>query len=122
MLPHGSPLLVYGRRSAAEREGTMKKFGKFLFGTLSLAAAAGGIYCLYKNRINKDADADFDDFDDDEDEDEDLTVCADPEDREYVSITITTDGEAAEPAAEDAQAADGGDASAEDAESVTDET
>ena len=71
----------------------MKKFGKFLFGTLSLAAAAGGIYCLYKNRINKDADFDdFDDFDDyDDDQDEDLTVSADPEDREYVSITITSE-------------------------------
>ncbi len=75
------------------RRQTMKKFGKFLFGTLSLAAAAGGIYCLYKNRINKDADFDdFDDFDDDEDEeDDDLTVSADPEDREYVSITITSE-------------------------------
>lgn len=80
----------------------MKKFGKFLFGALSLAAAAGGIYCLYKKRINKDADADFDDFEDDEEEDEeDLTVSADPEDREYVSITISSDEGADETAAED---------------------
>ena len=69
----------------------MKKFGKFLFGTLSLAAAAGGVYCLYKNRVNKDADADFDDFDDvDEEDEDDLDVSVEPEDREYVSITITT--------------------------------
>ncbi len=92
----------------------MKKFGKFLFGTLSLAAAAGGIYCLYKNRINKDADADFDDFDDDEDEDEDLTV----------SITITTDGEDAadstEPSTDTAEVPNGGDVPAEDTDSVTD--
>lgn len=90
----------------------MKKFGKFLFGTLSLAAAAGGIYCLYKKRINKDADADFDDFDDEvdeEEEDEDFTVSTDPEDREYVSITITSDESAGETPSEDGESADGTD-------------
>lgn len=102
----------------------MKKFGKFLFGTLSLAAAAGGIYCLYKNRINKDADVDFDDFDDDEDEDdEDLSVSADPEDREYVSITITSEENSGESTAKDtenaAEPAETEDADSEDADSVT---
>lgn len=87
----------------------MKKFGKFLFGTLSLAAAAGGVYCLYKKRINKDADADFDDFDDEageDDDDKDFTVSADPEDREYVSITISSDEKAEETPADDTEAAD----------------
>lgn len=89
----------------------MKKFGKFIFGTLSAAAAVGGLYCLYKNSIKKNADEDFDDFDDEMEEDDDETVSVDPENREYVSITITTeDAEtdeaetAAEPAAESTEA------------------
>lgn len=66
----------------------MKKFGKFLFSTLSVAAAVGGIYCLYKNHVNKAADLDdFDDADDDFEEDTDT----EPENREYVSINITTE-------------------------------
>ena len=52
----------------------MKKFGKFVAGTLSLAAIAGGVFYFFKNVVNKDTTDDFDDFDDDFDdyfEDED---------------------------------------------------
>lgn len=70
----------------------MKKFGKFLFGTVSLAAIAAGAYYFYKNYIKKDASDDFDDFEDDfedfEDEDE---TDKDKDSREYVSINITSD-------------------------------
>ena len=43
----------------------MKKFGKFVFGTLSVATIAAGAYYLYKNYIKEDASDDFDDFEDD---------------------------------------------------------
>ncbi len=81
----------------------MKKFGKFLFGTLSVAAAVGGLYCLYKNAINKNADDDFDDFDDDLENEEEATVSVDPENREYVSITITSEDAPAEETDESAE-------------------
>lgn len=81
----------------------MKKFGKFLFGTLSLAAIGGGLYCLYKNLVNKDADDDFDDFDDSMDDFDEDGADADPENREYVSINITTEESKEEPAADGAE-------------------
>ncbi|NLK75601.1 MAG: hypothetical protein GX288_09985 [Clostridiales bacterium] len=70
----------------------MKKFGKFIFGTLSIATAAAGAYYLYKNVINKDNSDDFDDFDDFDDDYEDIDNDDAPEKdmREYVSINITT--------------------------------
>lgn len=43
----------------------MKKLGKFIFGTLSLAAIAGGVFYFLKNSANKTATDDFDDFEDD---------------------------------------------------------
>lgn len=53
----------------------MKKFGKFLFGTVSLATLACGAYYVYKNLINKDSSDEFDEFEDEfedfDDEDED---------------------------------------------------
>lgn len=76
----------------------MKKLGKFIFGTLTLATIGAGAYYLYKTYIKKDTSDDFDDFEDDfedfetEEEDEKDT-------REYVSINIssepddTTEGE-----------------------------
>ncbi len=79
----------------------MKKFGKFVFGTLSIATLAAGAYYLYKNVIKKDSSDDFDEFEDDfeefdtEDEDE-----KDAEGREYVSINITSEEDAAQTAAE----------------------
>lgn len=74
----------------------MKKFGKFLFGTVSLATLACGAYYVYKNVINKDSTDDFDDFDDgfedlDDDEDDEDEKVEKKDTREYVSINITSD-------------------------------
>ena len=71
----------------------MKKLGKFIVGTLSVATAAAGAYYLYKNVINKDNSDDFDDFDDFNEDYEDIDTDDDaPEKdmREYVTINITT--------------------------------
>ena len=74
----------------------MKKFGKFVFGTLSFATLAAGAYFVYKNFIKHDNSDDFEDeFDDFEDEFDDFDDF-DSEDeagefgetREYVSIQI----------------------------------
>lgn len=79
----------------------MKKLGKFIFGTLSVATLAAGAYYLYKNVIKKDSSDDFDEFEDDfedfeaEEEDE-----KDIEGREYVPITISSEEDAAETAAD----------------------
>ena len=78
----------------------MKKFGKFLLGTVSVAAAVGGLYCLYKNSINKNADDDFDDFDDAMMDDETDSITLEPENREYVSIDITSEDDDASEEAE----------------------
>ena len=67
----------------------MKKTSKILFGTLSLAAVIGGVYSLYKKRVNQAAD--FDDFEDSEDDEFEEDLVVDPENREYVSINITTE-------------------------------
>jgi hypothetical protein len=73
----------------------MKKFSKFIFGTVSLATLACGAYYVYKNLINKDSSDEFDDFEDefeDFDTDEDYEDIIIPKDtREYVSINITSD-------------------------------
>lgn len=63
----------------------MKKFCKILFGTISIATLAAGVYYLYKNVINKDSSDDFDDFDDDFDTEEDDTEDS----REYVSLNLS---------------------------------
>lgn len=73
----------------------MKKFGKFLFGTVSIATLACGAYYVYKNLINKDSSDEFDEFDDEfedfdtEEDDDDETNKKDA--REYVSINITSE-------------------------------
>lgn len=82
----------------SERMDDMKKLGKFLLGSLTVATAATGLYYLYKNFINKDYTDDFDDFDDDFDLDSDMDESPDLADtnmsndhnpeREYVSINI----------------------------------
>lgn len=71
----------------------MKKFGKFIFGTLAVASLAAGAYYLYKNFIKKDSSDDFDDFEDDfeEDDSEDLE-----DSREYVPINISPEVNAME--------------------------
>jgi hypothetical protein len=71
----------------------MKKFGKFIFGTLSIATIAAGAYYLYKNYIKKDSSDDFDEFEDDF-EDFDTEEDTDKDSREYVSINITSDKDA----------------------------
>ena len=74
---------------------SMKKFGKFLFGTVSIATLACGAYYVYKNLINKDSSDEFDEFDDEfedfdtEEDDDDETNKKDA--REYVSINITSE-------------------------------
>lgn len=78
----------------------MKKLGKFIFGTLSLAALAGGVFYFLKNFANKTATDDFDDFEDDFDDDfeddfdsldsEEIKKKNDKKDsREYVTINLT---------------------------------
>lgn len=77
----------------------MKKLGKFIFGTVTLATVAAGAYYLYKNFIKKDSNEDFDDFEDDfEDFD---TEDDDSESREYVSLNIAPeDADASEEVSE----------------------
>lgn len=80
----------------------MKKFGKFLFGTLSVAALAAGAYYIYKKFIKKDASDDFDEFEDDfEDFDTDEVTDMDMEAREYVPINLTAEDEAEDASLED---------------------
>ena len=68
----------------------MKKLGKFIFGTVTVASVVAGAYYLYKNYIKKDTSDDFDEFEDDfEDFDTDEELETDS--REYVSINITSD-------------------------------
>lgn len=75
----------------------MKKFFKFLFGTVSLATLACGSVYLYKKFISKDSSDELDDFEDEfEDEFEDFDTdefdVPDTSDvREYVSINITSE-------------------------------
>ena len=72
----------------------MKKFGKFIIGTLSLATLAAGAYYVYKNFIKKDYSDDFDEFEDDFDDFDDFEIEEDDdsdEAREYVSIQIDTE-------------------------------
>ena len=71
----------------------MKKFSKFIFGSVSLATLACGAYYVYKNFINKDSSDEFDEFEDefedfDTEEDDEVTT---QDTREYVSINITSD-------------------------------
>jgi hypothetical protein len=70
----------------------MKKFGKFLFGTITLASIAAGAYYVYKNYIKKDSSDDFDDFEDDfEDFDTDEEEMEDT--RGYVPINLSPEEE-----------------------------
>lgn len=70
----------------------MKKFGKFIFGTVVIASIAAGAYYVYKNFIKKDNSDDFDDFEDDfEDADSD-----EEDSREYVPINLSPEVSAME--------------------------
>ena len=79
----------------------MKKFCKFLLGTISLATLACGAYYFFKKYMCKESKEDFDDFDDDFDEDDTEEVLSPKDTREYVSINITSEqGSDTEDAAE----------------------
>lgn len=84
----------------------MKKFGKFLLATLSVAAFAGGAYYFIKNIVNKDTTDDFDDFEDDfddfdlDDEEGAADASNSGEDRGYVTLNIKEDTEEAPVSAE----------------------
>lgn len=73
----------------------MKKFGKFIFGTLAVASAAAGAYYFYKTYIKKDDSDDFEDFEDDF-EDFDTEDLTENDSREYVPINISSDSDAEE--------------------------
>ena len=68
----------------------MKKFGKFIFGTITLASIAAGAYYFYKNFIKKDPSDDFDDFEDDF-EDFDPEEEETEETRGYVPINLSAE-------------------------------
>lgn len=68
----------------------MKKFGKFLFGTITLASIAAGAYFVYKNYIKKDSSDDFDDFEEDF-EDFDTEEEETEETRGYVPINLSSE-------------------------------
>ena len=70
----------------------MKKVGKFLFGTITLASIAAGAYYVYKNFIKKDSSDDFDDFEDDF-EDFDTDEEDTEETRGYVPINLSSEEE-----------------------------
>ena len=71
----------------------MKKFFKFIAGVASVAALACGAYYFFKKYVCKETpDDDFDDFDDDlDDYDTTENTEAMSDNREYVSINITSD-------------------------------
>jgi len=85
----------------------MKKFGKFLFGTITLASVAAGAYYVYKNFMKKDSSDDFDDFEDDF-EDFDTEEEEAEETRGYVPINLSSEEEVEPDAAEAAPAEDAG--------------
>ena len=70
----------------------MKKFCKVLLGAASAAAVMGGV-CLFLKKVvfKKNSDGEFDDFDDDMDDFEENDGA--DENREYVSIKITSEEE-----------------------------
>ncbi|WP_310603043.1 hypothetical protein [Anaerosporobacter sp.] len=72
----------------------MKKFGKFIAGTLSVVALVGGVIYFLKNVVDKDSTDDFDDFDDefddieDDDTDEERDDNSSSDTRGYVTLTM----------------------------------
>ncbi len=78
----------------------MKKFGKFIFGTITLASIAAGAYYFYKNYIKKDTSDDFDDFEDDFEDFDDFDTEeeeTEKDSRGYVSINLSPEEEKSEP-------------------------
>ncbi|MDF2486986.1 MAG: hypothetical protein K0R46_3154 [Herbinix sp.] len=85
----------------------MKKFGKFLFGTITLASIAAGAYYVYKNYIKKDSSDDFEDFEEDF-EDFDTEEEETEETRGYVPINLSSEDDKAPETAEVAPEEDAG--------------
>ncbi|NLL73179.1 MAG: hypothetical protein GX237_06590 [Clostridiales bacterium] len=82
----------------------MKKFCKFIFGTLTIGAGLAGIFYAYKKFVEKDFADDFDDdFDEDFDDDFDIEAFTEEdadlntESREYVSIQMDQENEQENP-------------------------
>ena len=97
----------------------MKKFRKFMFGTLSLVSVAAGAYYLYKNYIKKDTSDDFDDFDDfddceDFDTDNNEENDSSETTREYVSINLTDEEPLGSPGSANATLEDTGEVTESD--------
>lgn len=83
----------------------MKKFFKFLLGTISLATLACGAYYFIKKYVCKESEDDFEDFEDDYDDYETEDVPSHKADgREYVSINITSEDNDTPEAAEESPA------------------
>ncbi len=81
----------------------MKKFGKFILGVTTLAAAGAGLYYAYKKFVEGTEEDDDDDFEDDLDEFE-LDDEETPKAPEYVSLKEA--GENLKKAVQDAAAAE----------------
>lgn len=71
----------------------MKKFGKFIFGTITLASIAAGAYYFYKNYIKKDSSDDFEDFEDDFEDFDTEEDGSEKDSRGYVSINLDSEEE-----------------------------
>ena len=90
----------------------MKKFRKFVLGSLSVASVAAGAYYVYKHFIKKDSDDDLDEFDDDfddldEDEEDDKEkVSGKSTTREYVQIQMEEESKEAIEDSEEAKEED----------------
>ncbi len=76
----------------------MKKFGKFVFGTITLASVVAGAYYFYKNYIKKDSSDDFDDFEDDFEDFDEEEEETEKDSRGYVPINLSPEGEKTETA------------------------
>ncbi len=74
----------------------MKKYGKFIFGTITLASIAAGAYYFYKNYIKKDSSDDFDDFEDDFEDFDTEEEETEKDTRGYVPINLNPEGEKAD--------------------------
>ena len=74
----------------------MKKFGKFVFGTITLASVAAGAYYFYKNYIKKDSSDEFDDFEDEFEDFDTEEEEGEKDSRGYVPINLNPEEEAPE--------------------------
>ena len=94
-----------GYNFKGKEDATMKKFGKFVFTTVSIAAAIGGAVYFVKKVLNKDNNDDFDDFDDFDDDFDDFDLDADDDDESTSSdrgyVTLNRNEDSSEESAEE---------------------